>query len=141
MKTLISIKNGKLEYAATDKSEGLITLIEDGIISEVEFDSFNMKDQDFEEFAKDRSIDHLMSQLDKPAITEVNAAKEILKKAGYIACFWHTSDIVEKALADGIELSEENIQQIRESIEARHDANEGINWNIISAYIDMVKNS
>lgn len=71
--------------------------------------------------------------------TEIEIAKEILKKNGYIAYFWHKQDIIDKAIEKEIELSDEQIQEVITYLE-KIDANVGINWDSIEIAIDEVVN-
>jgi uncharacterized protein YpuA (DUF1002 family) len=56
--------------------------------------------------------------------------KEYLKKEGYVLYFWHKDDIRDKAEEMGIEVTEEQVDDIAEALEET-DANFGINWNSI----------
>jgi hypothetical protein len=49
---------------------------------------------------------------------------------------WNTDDVIMQADAMNIELTEEQADDILESLENKHDANIGINWDVISFYID-----
>ena len=137
MKILISISNGEMQYAATDMSKGQIILIEDGKKSKLEFDSTDFKDQDFKETANQIIRQHREKERHKP--TPVEAAKEILKNAGYIMCFWHQSDIQAHAESNDIKLTKKQVADVKSNIEHYHDANQGINWEVIQCHIDMVK--
>ena len=76
----------------------------------------------------------------KPTTEEIIRAKETLKKAGYINIFWSKHDIEDTAENMKKRLSEKDIDIIAEKIEKYHDANEGINWEIIECYINMFIN-
>ena len=71
--------------------------------------------------------------------TEIENAKEILKNNGYIGYFWHKQDIIDKAIEEEIELSDEQIQEVITYLE-KIDANVGINWDSIGIAIDEVVN-
>jgi hypothetical protein len=74
----------------------------------------------------------------KTEITEVMKAeaRETLSASGVIDVFWSEVDIKHKAKEMGIKLSHEQISNIRNSLQHNHDANFGINWEIISDYIN-----
>jgi len=48
---------------------------------------------------------------------------------------WSTEDILAQAENLDIELTEDQADEILESLEDNHDANIGINWDVISFYI------
>lgn len=73
----------------------------------------------------------------KPSAQEIAKAKEILKNAGYISIFWSKQDVEDKAIDMEVELSERDVDTITEKIEKYHDANEGINWEVIECHINM----
>jgi galactitol-specific phosphotransferase system IIB component len=56
--------------------------------------------------------------------------REYLKNEGYIMHFWHKDDIRDKAEGMDIELTEDQIDDIAESLE-KVDCNYGINWDTI----------
>ncbi len=72
---------------------------------------------------------------------QIKEAKEVLKKAGYISCFWHTDDITAYAESNDIKLTKKQVDKVRENIEKGHDANQGINWEVIAENIRIVKKS
>jgi hypothetical protein len=54
---------------------------------------------------------------------------------------WSTEDVLMQADAMDIELTEEQADDILDSLENKHDANIGINWDVISFYIDNYLNA
>ena len=53
-----------------------------------------------------------------------------------IAIKWCTEDVLYQADNLGIELTEDQADDILESLEHKHDATIGINWDVISFYIE-----
>lgn len=51
---------------------------------------------------------------------------------------WNKEDIESRALSDGVDLSLQQVDEVAELMASKHDANEGINWEVISVYIDIV---
>jgi hypothetical protein len=83
---------------------------------------------------------YLLNKLNKKNMkTEIEKAKQILKDNGYIPYFWHKQDIIDKAIEDEIELSDEQVDEIALYLE-KIDANVGINWYSIEIAIDEVVN-
>lgn len=71
----------------------------------------------------------------KPTHEQIEAAKQVLSDAGFIQVYWTEEDI--RARQDEDEpLTDEQVKNIRDSIERRHDANLGINWEVIDIFID-----
>ena len=52
----------------------------------------------------------------------------MLEKQGYIMVFWHKDDIRSKAEEMEVKLTEDQIDEIADSISHKHDAELGINW-------------
>jgi hypothetical protein len=48
---------------------------------------------------------------------------------------WSTEDVLLQAENAGFELTEDQADEILESLKDNHDANIGINWDVISFYI------
>ena len=136
MKILISISNGEMQYAATDMSEGQIILIEDGKKSFLSFDSVNCSELQFNELINQFQQPKSKAKLD---YRTVEAAKEVLKDAGYIMGLWHEDDIRAYADSNDIKLTKKQVADVKGNIERYHDANQGINWEVIQCHIDMVK--
>lgn len=76
----------------------------------------------------------------KPTHEEIQKAKQVLKDAGYIGVYWCDDDIREAAKNMGIELTDDQVNDIIGYIERKHDANIGINWESIEVFIDMIVN-
>lgn len=53
-----------------------------------------------------------------------------------IAIKWGTEDVLWQAEQLDLELTEEQADDILESLENKHDASVGINWDVISYYIE-----
>lgn len=53
-------------------------------------------------------------------------------------CFWHIDDVLETAKEIGLTISKQDAENVAKWIEKHHDANEGINWDIIKAAINEV---
>jgi len=61
-----------------------------------------------------------------------------LTSRGYIRVLWHRMDIEQEADELNVVLSEDEIISIIEDIEHYHDANYGLNWDVIRDRIDNV---
>lgn len=60
---------------------------------------------------------------------------------GYIRVFWNKEDIEVSAQSRfDITLTEEQVNEVVESIESSFDANVGVNWDVIADNIDYVIN-
>jgi hypothetical protein len=53
-----------------------------------------------------------------------------------IQIIWSTEDVLMQADLMNVELTEEQADEILVNIEHYHDANVGINWDVISFHID-----
>lgn len=60
--------------------------------------------------------------------------RQYLKNEGYILHFWHKDDIKAQAENAGINLSEDQIDQIAEDLE-QVDCEIGINWDVLTINI------
>ncbi len=69
---------------------------------------------------------------------EIEYAKEILAKNGYVKHFWHVDDINHQANQDEVELTDDEVNKVIGMLE-NIDCNEGINWDTISVAINEVK--
>ena len=69
---------------------------------------------------------------------EIERAKEVLRKAGYIMIFWHKYDILQVATDNDIELTDEQIQAVIEKME-NSDSN-CISYEAIETIINTVTN-
>ncbi len=70
----------------------------------------------------------------KPTHEQIETAKQVLSDAGFIQVYWTEEDIRTRQDEDE-PLTDEQVKNIRENIERRHDANIGINWEVIDIYI------
>jgi hypothetical protein len=73
----------------------------------------------------------------QPKIT-LEQAINVMINNGYIRHFWCKEDIIQQAEVMGIELTEDEINDVMSKLEDT-DADIGINWDTISAAIDYVK--
>ena len=71
----------------------------------------------------------------KPTPEQIEIAKEILFKAGYIQIYWHINDIIGCAENNNIDLTETQAKEIALLLLNRHDCEIGINWDTILIYI------
>lgn len=62
--------------------------------------------------------------------------KRLKNKMKTISIKWGTEDVLWQADNLDIELTEEQADDILESLENKHDASIGINWDVISYYIE-----
>jgi hypothetical protein len=67
-------------------------------------------------------------------ITDEKAQYEINRifSPDWIALWWHVSDVQESA-ENHMDLAD--AREILEEIKYRHDANEGVNWDVINYYV------
>lgn len=65
--------------------------------------------------------------------------KEELISRGFLRVFWNREDIVMRAEALEYNLTDEEIEEVAYNIEQSFDANVGVNWDVITDHIDMVK--
>ena len=72
-------------------------------------------------------------------ISNEDKATQIMREywTDRIAVSWTTSDVLDRAEQKGITLSEDKAKEILQTILRRHDAEIGINWDVIDANIDM----
>lgn len=61
-----------------------------------------------------------------------------LMKRGYIRVLWHKNDIEDEAERMGITLTENQIENVIGYLESNHDANNGVNWDVINYVIGTV---
>lgn len=73
-------------------------------------------------------------------MNKIEKARKTLEDAGYIVILWSDEDVIELAKNKEVELSEDQVKEVMKNIDHYHDANEGINWDVISCHIDMVIN-
>jgi len=84
------------------------------------------------QWAKDEILK--MAQL---ADQHVEHTKKMEKSINII---WNIEDVLEQAKQSNINLTEEQALEILEDVENSHDANIGINWDVLDCYIDNVAN-
>ena len=69
-----------------------------------------------------------------------NLIQELCNR-GFIRVFWNKEDIEVSAQSRfNITLTEEQVNEVVESIESSFDANVGVNWDVIADNIDYVIN-
>ena len=73
----------------------------------------------------------------KPTYKEVQVARKVLVASGIIDTFWHKNDIEQRAEERGLRLTPKQVQGIADLLVKSHDANEGINWDIIDIVTDL----
>lgn len=68
---------------------------------------------------------------------EIQAAKKVLESYGYINPIqWNKNDIREYRKEDS--LTDDEIDQVAELLDTKHDCNVGINWEVIGIWLDFV---
>ena len=63
---------------------------------------------------------------------------EVAANSNLIASFWSKNDIIGYCQDHNIQLSEDETEQVRVRLERFHDAEVGINWDVIKCQIQMV---
>ena len=63
--------------------------------------------------------------------------EKIIDDAGYIHIKWHIDDVKATAKNMNVSISDDDARAILEDIYHGHDANNGVNWEVIETYIDM----
>ena len=66
--------------------------------------------------------------------------KDIYKSADSISHDWDRVDITDMAERLNIELTEEEIKRVMHLIISEHDANNGINYDVIESWVEYVEN-
>jgi hypothetical protein len=84
----------------------------------------------------------VMIEVDIPNGRSVSEAEAAVKRAfddQWLASWWHMDDVVIHAdeMMD-IQLTEDEAYQVLNLMERRHDANIGINWDVIGHWVDYV---
>jgi len=54
---------------------------------------------------------------------------------------WTRSDIQDRARETGSPLTDSEARQVLKALKEKHDANEGVNWNVIDCCILQIKNN
>ena len=70
-------------------------------------------------------------KIQEPEMSEVDKAKKVLEDAGYLGVYWQRMDVWGRANELGIELTDGQLDGVCETIVRRHDAEQGINWDVI----------
>lgn len=58
----------------------------------------------------------------------------------FISIEWHIEDVKSRAKERGIKVTDAQSREILEYIERKHDANIGVNWEVIDIWTDEVLN-
>lgn len=66
---------------------------------------------------------------------KVKEAIKLLEEEGFIPMFWHIDDIYQRANDIGYKINDDIAEDIKLQIIHNHDANEGINWDVIDHYL------
>lgn len=76
-------------------------------------------------------------EVDIPEGWDIPAADDVKRLASpdWIADWWHISDIEDCA---GVEMTEEECHEVLDRILRYHDANIGINWDVVRYHADQV---
>ena len=90
-----------------------------------------------------------MIEVDIPqgrSISEAVGAVKQFFDPDWMASWWHISDIhIQANIAEGIdsdeadEITDEQAREVLRLMDKNHDANIGINWDVIDHWIDYVK--
>ena len=59
-----------------------------------------------------------------------------MKFSETISITWHVDDVLEKAKQRNIKISREKAAQLLHQVDNNHDANIGINWEVLDCYLD-----
>lgn len=78
---------------------------------------------------------------DKPTpvqydVINLETAKAIMAGAGYIDCYWQLDDVLGRAIDRKIKMTREEAKEVVGHLERYHDANIGVNWEVIDIAID-----
>ena len=68
--------------------------------------------------------------ISKPQILDV-------RNGGSIALFWSSVDVIETAKNSGFKLTEDQAKDILQIVDKRHDANIGVDWEVLDTHIAM----
>ena len=68
------------------------------------------------------------------------AIPQSIDKDGYIHIKWHIDDVKATAERMDIAIPDEDAREILEIVKHRHDAEIGINWEVIKVHIDAHMN-
>jgi len=86
---------------------------------------------------KIRGLEHdIQNENGSSAYSHVEQYEHEINAGRSIAVIWSISDVQMQAEIDGIELSDEQAVAVLQNIEQRHDAEVGVNWDVISIHID-----
>ena len=72
------------------------------------------------------------------SIDPVKGAKRILADNGWFCSLWHTEDILHAAEMLKVELTDKQIEIVKKQIDKYHNAEIGINWDVINFWIEEV---
>ncbi len=72
----------------------------------------------------------------KPTSEQIQAAKEILKNAGFVDVFWTIEDVIYRAKDLKKRINKKQAQQIVDALGRTHDCNYGITWETLDYHIN-----
>lgn len=85
----------------------------------------------------------MKNKLKEPTHKQIEKAKDILKRAGFIPYYWHIDDIAQRDAEineeEESDLTDKELRQIAEDIADNADANYGICWETFDSEIEEVK--
>jgi len=79
-----------------------------------------------------------MEKHETPTQYDLDKAKEVMKAAGYISVFWHRLDVMDCIEKAGLKATKRNVEKVVEALEKNHNAEAGINWDVINTTVDLV---
>ena len=62
-----------------------------------------------------------------------------MNKQDQISIIWCVDDVIWQAKERGIKIGKKQAREVLQLLERKHDANIGINWDVIDYYIDEVR--
>jgi hypothetical protein len=147
-KIVITIKGGIIQSVHSNKPIDYI-IVDKDLNDENKISDVYQEDSLFDEFfdvLDSETNNIILSKLSniedksynvQPEIT-LEQAINVMINNGYIRHFWCEEDIIQQAEVMGIELTDDEINDVMSKLEDT-DADIGINWDTISAAIDYVK--
>ena len=86
---------------------------------------------------KKYQIEEEIERLKKSGIDLLTLAETIFNNDGLMTVLWSVEDIKAQAESMDIELSEEEAEEVLKTAIDNHDANVGINWEVIGTQIQI----
>jgi len=140
-KVIITVKGGNVQSVHSNKPIQYVVVDDDmednDKVSQITREDSNLSDyfDVLDSFRKKMLLDDLINSNND--FDELEYAKQILAKWGYVKHFWHTDDIIQVADQNDTELTDEQINDVVSKLEDI-DCNIGINWDTISIAINDV---